>query len=228
MRQKSKIKFQKLIPPLFLCLGLVVGCGSTYLVVIEHPMQERLKTEKYKKIFVAGFCSVKNDAKLNIDQETIHYLRSELKKNTHFEVSDEKTIRIPDEKSAEILEDKEYWKNIAEKYESDLLIWGKVGYSAIDASGFRKMKVRSPKTGALMDVTRYVERTRFELNLEVYFHNGKDGEIVYQDSFNSSLLFREKRGVSLPIFFSLMNRILPDFLGILIPQPSTDSRYILP
>jgi len=228
MREKSKAKFQQLILPLSLYLALVVGCGATYLVVIEHPMEERLKTEKYKKIFVAGFCSGKDEEKLNISQETVHYFRSELKKNTHFEVLDEKSIRIPAEKSAELLEDKEFWKNIAAKYESDLLIWGKVGYSTKDASGFRKMKVRSPQTGALMDVTRYVERTQFELDLEVYFHNGKNGEVVYQDRFNSSLLFREKRGVSLPIFFSLMNRILPDFLGVLIPQPSTDSRYILP
>jgi len=228
MKGKIEGKLRKLMLLLLLYLSLSFACGSLYLVVIEHPEKERLKTEKYNKIFVAGFCSEMKEQKLNIAKETLFYLRTELKKNTHFEVIDKEPLEISEEKSGELVEDKEYWKGIASKYEGDLLIWGKVGYYTRDDSGFRKIKYRSPKTGAIITGTRYEERTRFDLALELYFHNGKNGEIVYQDRFDTSLLYRDKRQATLPIFFSLMNRVLPEFLAILIPQPSTDSRYILP
>jgi hypothetical protein len=207
---------------------LFIRCGGVYLVNIEHPRKERLEVEKYKKILVAGLYQEEENQKFNIAEETLQYLRTELKKNTPFEITDKEPIEIDTEQSIKLKDDKEFWQKIAKDYESDLLIWGKVGFFSKDDSGFQKMKVRSPQTGALVDVTRYVERTRFDLNLELYFHDGKDGEIVYQDKFNTSLLFRDKKSPSLPIFFSLLNRILPDFLGIIIPQPSTDSRYILP
>jgi hypothetical protein len=228
MRKKNKTNFHTIVFLVILFSFFFISCGGVYLVNIEHPRKERLEVEKYKKILVAGIYEEDENQKLNIAEETLQYLRTELKKNTPFEIIDKEPIKIGAEQSIKLKDDKEFWQKMAKDNESDLLIWGKVGFSSKDDSGFQKMKVRSPQTGALVDVTRYVERTRFDLDLELYFNDGKDGEVVYQDKFTSSLLFRDKKSPTLPIFFSLLNRILPDFLGIIIPQPSTDSRYILP
>jgi hypothetical protein len=228
MSAKNKTNFYNIVFLLILFSFFFISCGGVYLVNIEHPRKERLEVEKYKKILVAGLYEEGENQKLNIAEETLQYLRTELKKNTPFEIIDKEPIKIGAEQSIKLKDDKEFWQKMAKDNESDLLIWGKVGFSSKDDSGFQKMKVRSPQTGALVDVTRYVERTRFDLNLELYFNDGKDGEVVYQDKFTTSLLFRDKKSPTLPIFFSLLNRILPDFLGIIIPQPSTDSRYILP
>jgi hypothetical protein len=228
MSAKNKTNFYNIVFLLILFSFFFISCGGVYLVNIEHPKKERLEVEKYKKILVAGLYEEGENQKLNIAEETLQYLRTELKKNTPFEIIDKEPIKIEAEQSTKLKDDKEFWQKMAKDNESDLLIWGKVGFSSKDDSGFQKMKVRSPQTGALVDVTRYVERTRFDLNLELYFNDGKDGEVVYQDKFTTSLLFRDKKSPTLPIFFSLLNRILPDFLGIIIPQPSTDSRYILP
>ncbi len=210
-----------------LILGLVgIGCGgAAYLVTIQHPMKERIPPDKYKSILVAGFLA--EEDKLNLNFETVKYLRTELRKNTPYKVIEEKPIEIPSARIEELPSDTDFWKSLAIQAKAELIMWGRINYTAEPTAELKEMSYRHPVTGRILTATQLVERTNFKVELDLYFSDGSSGEVVYQDKYSQTIPYKERPSADLPIFFNLMNRILPSILGVLIPQKMTDARYIL-
>ena len=214
----------------WLCLILVLGglgCGgASYLVTVQHPMKERIPPDKYRSILVAGFLS-EGEQKLNLNFETVKYLRTELRKNTAYKVIEEKPIEIPSARIEELPSDTDFWKSLATQAKAELIMWGRVNYTSEAVSELKEVRYRHPVSGRIITATRLVDKTEFKVELDLYFSDGSSGELVYGDKYSQTIPYLKRPSADLPIFFSLMNRILPNILGVLIPRETLETRYIL-
>jgi hypothetical protein len=59
-------------------VGLLAGCTSYYEIPIETPVQPKLDTSKFQRVFVAGFVAGGNDD-VDGNLETVRLLRSQLR-----------------------------------------------------------------------------------------------------------------------------------------------------
>ena len=224
---KSKMSKRLLAGWFCLILGLVgLGCGGvSYLVTIEHPMKERIPPNKYKSILVAGFLA-EGEEKLNLSLETVKYIRTELRKNTPYKVIEEKPIEIPLARMEELPLDTEFWKSLATQAKAELIMWGRVNYTSEPTAELKEITYRTP-AGQIITATKLEDMTNFKVELELYFSDGSNGELVYRDNYSQTIPYKGRPSAELPIFFNLMNRMLPSILGVLIPHETMQTRYIL-
>ncbi len=106
-------------------------------------------------------------------------------------------------------------------------MWGRVNYSSKAVAELQEERYRHPVTGRIITYTRLVDKTEFTVELDLYFSDGTSGEMVYGDKYSQTIPYLKRPAADLPIFFSLMNRLLPNILGVLVPRETMETRYIL-
>ena len=75
---------------------------------------------------------------------------------------------------------------------------------------------------------RYMERKGFTLSADFYFIDSKTGELIHKERFTEEVLYGERQRVSpLSSYFELMDRLLPNFLGVITPQRIRGTRVLL-
>ncbi|HXY40010.1 MAG TPA: hypothetical protein VEQ10_10080, partial [Vicinamibacteria bacterium] len=131
-----------------------------------------------------------------------------------------------------LLQDPEYWRKLGEEYQQPLVVTGKLGFESQNRSGFQPEErvVRSPSSGTptLMRGSRYMERKGYSLSADFYFIDTKTGELLHKERFTEEVLYSEDQRISpLSSYFELMDRLLPNFLGVITPQKIRGTRVLL-
>jgi hypothetical protein len=131
-----------------------------------------------------------------------------------------------------VLQDSDFWRKIGEEFQNPLIITGKLGFEAQNRSGFQadERVVRDPVTGRprLVRGNRYLERKGFNLNADFYFIDGKTGSLLHKERFTEEVLYGEDQKISaLSSYFELMDRLLPNFMGVISPQRIRGTRILL-
>lgn len=132
-----------------------------------------------------------------------------------------------------LLQDAEYWRGLGEEYQTPLIVTGRVGFDVQSRSGFQSEErvVREPATGRprLVRGSRYQERKAFTLSAEFHFVDGRTGETLHKEKFTEEVLYgEEQQTTALSSYFELMDRLLPNFLGVISPQKIRGTRLLLP
>jgi len=130
------------------------------------------------------------------------------------------------------IQDGEYWRKVGEEFQTPLIISGKMAFDVQNRSGFESEErvVREPNTNRSRIVrgNRYLERKAFSLSAEFVFIDGKTGQILHREKFTEEVLYGEEQKVSpLSAYFELMDRLLPNVLGIVSPQRIRGQRILL-
>ena len=72
------------------------------------------------------------------------------------------------------------------------------------------------------------ERKGYALSADFYFIDSKTGETLHKERFSEEVLYAEDQRISaLSSYFELMDRLLPNFLGVITPQRIRGSRVLL-
>ena len=75
---------------------------------------------------------------------------------------------------------------------------------------------------------RYLERKGFSLDADFVFVDGRSGEVLHKERFTEEVLYGADQKVSaLSSYFELMDRVLPNFLGVISPQKIRGTRILL-
>ena len=75
---------------------------------------------------------------------------------------------------------------------------------------------------------RFLERKAFTLSADFYFVDGRTGETLHKEKFTEEVLYAEDQKISpLSAYFELMDRLLPNFLGVITPQKIRGTRVLL-
>jgi hypothetical protein len=232
---------------------LAAGCAGMVEVPVETPLQSKIDVSGFRRILIAGFVTDIEPSDLDLSAETSRLLQNQLRSNTKLQVlepdraplqmaldgvlvrlglrgrlsrEEKEQFRLEAEK---ILQDPEYWRKLGEEYQQPLVVTGKLGFEVQERSGFQPV-VRSPSDGrpTLIQGNRFAERKGFTLNADFYFIDTKTGELLHKERFTEEVLYSEEQHVSpLSAYFELMDRLLPNFLGVITPQKIRGTRVLL-
>jgi hypothetical protein len=235
---------------------LAAACGGVLEVPVETPLQSKLDVSKFRRILIAGFVTDLEDSDVDLSSETARLLQNQLRSNTRLQVLEPDRPPLQDalekvleklgeqgrydkeEKEAfrleadKILQDPEFWRKMGEEYQQPLVVTGKLGFESQNRSGFQPEErvARDPSSGRprLYRGNRYMERKGFTLSADFYFIDTKTGETLHKERFTEEVLYSEDQRISsLSSYFELMDRLLPNFLGVITPQKIRGTRVLL-
>ncbi|HEY7409482.1 MAG TPA: hypothetical protein VII13_02005 [Vicinamibacteria bacterium] len=225
-------------------------------VPIETPLQSKIDVSRFRRVLVAGFVTDIAEADVDVGPETTRLLQNQLRSGSKMQVLEPDHPPLHDaletalEKLGEggrytkqekdqyrleadrILQDQEYWRRVGEEFQQPLIVTGKVGLEQQNRSGFQSEErvVTDPVTRRqrLMRGNRYLERKGFSLSAEFHFVDGRTGETLHKEKFTEEVLYGEDQKISpLSSYFELMDRLLPNFLGVISPQRVRGTRVLL-
>ena len=233
----------------------IAACASFVEVPVETPLQSKLDVSAFRRVLIAGFVSDPGEADVDLSPETVRLLQNQLRSHTKMQIlepdrpplqdaldklrsrfgdgerlskSDRESFRLEAEK---VLQDGEFWRRIGEEFQNPLIVTGKVGFETQNRSGFQTEEriVRGPDNRPRMiRGNRYLERKGFSLNADFVFVDGRTGQTLHKEKFTEEVLYGEDQKVSpLSSYFELMDRLLPNFLGVISPQKIRGTRVLL-
>jgi len=232
------------------------ACVSFIEVPIETPVQSKLDVSPFRRVLVAGFVTEPGEQDVEISTETSRLLQNQLRASSKLQILEPDRPPIHDalervlEKLGEggklskqekeqyrleadrVLQDGEFWRKVGEEFGNPLIVTGRMGFEEQNRSGFQSEErvVREPGTGRPLITrgSRYAERKGFSLSAEFYFLDGRTGQILHKEKFTEEVLYGEEQKVSpLTSYFELMDRLLPNFLGVITPQKFKTTRVLL-
>jgi hypothetical protein len=142
---------------------------------------------------------------------------------------------INDEKDLEqyqhVFSNVAYWKRIGEEYQQPLIVTGAVLFAPQQRSGFvqREQESYDPfGRRVVVPVRTYMERKGFVLRPTFIFIDGRTGETLHSETFREEILYNASQQTpALSSYFELMDRLLPNFLGVISPQKIRGTRILL-
>lgn len=231
------------------------ACSSMVEVPVETPLQSKLDVSGFRRILIAGFVTSLDGGDVDLSAETSRLLQNQLRSNTRLQVLEPDRPPLQDaleralEKIGEggsydreekeqfrleadrILQDPEFWRKMGEEYQQPLIVTGKLDFESQNRSGFQpdERVVRRPDgTPTMVRGNRYMERKGYALSADFYFIDSKTGETVHKERFAEEVLYAEDQRISpLSSYFELMDRLLPNFLGVITPQRIRGTRVLL-
>jgi hypothetical protein len=243
------------VPAALLALVFAAGCSSFVEVPVETPLQSKLDVTRFRRILIAGFVTDLRAADVDLSAETSRLLQNQLRSNTQIQVLepdrpplqdaldnilarlDEEGSYASEEKEQfsleadRLLEDPEFWRKMGEEYQQPLIVTGKLGFETQNRSGFQPSERVVRDSGGsprLVRGNRYMERKGFTLSADFYFIDSRTGELIHKERFTEEVLYGERQRVSpLSSYFELMDRLLPNFLGVITPQRIRGTRVLL-
>jgi len=246
-------RLRPIAPPLLVLLA--AGCSSVLEVPVETPLQSKLDVSNFRRILIAGFVTDLQQSDVDLSAETSRLLQNQLRSNTKLQVLEpdrpplqealEKTLEkigeggsySKDEKeqfkleSDRLLQDPEFWRKMGEEYQQPLIVSGRLDFQSQNRSGFQPEErvVRTPAgQPTLVRGNRYMERKGYTLSADFLFIDSKTGETLHKERFSEEVLYSEDQRISpLSSYFELMDRLLPNFLGVITPQRIRGTRVLL-
>jgi hypothetical protein len=234
---------------------LLGGCSSMLEVPVDTPLQSKLDVSGYRRILIAGFVTDLEDSDVDLSAETSRLLQNQLRSNTQLQVLEpdrpplQTALETALEKIGEggsysrdekekfrleadrLLQDPEFWRKLGEEYQQPLVVAGRLDFESQNRSGFQpdERPVRNAAgQPSLVRGSRFMERKGFVLSADFYFIDTKTGETIHKERFSEEVLYAEDQRISpLSSYFELMDRLLPNFLGVLTPQRIRGTRVLL-
>ena len=232
------------------------ACASFVEVPIETPLKSKLDVSSFRRVLVAGFVTDQTNSDIDLPAETARLLQNQLRSVSRLQVLEPDRPPLldaldkvraglgdPDKIGRQereqyrlevdrIFQDADFWRKIGEEYQNPLIVTGRVGFDEQNRSGFQSEErvVRDPgsNTARMVRGNRYLERKGFTLTAEFYFMDGKTGETLHKEKFSEEVLYGEDQKTSpLSSYFELMDRLLPNFLGVISPQRIRGTRVLL-
>lgn len=239
-----------------LAVVLASACASFYEVPVETPLQSKIDVSGFRRVLVAGFATDLAEADVDLSSETARLLQNQLRSSTKLQVlePDHPPVNDAIEKVLErlgeggkytkqerdqyrletdrVLQDAEFWRKVGEEFGNPLIVTGRIGFEIQNRSGFQSEErvVRDPGTNRprLVRGSRYLERKGFSLAADFYFVDGRSGQVLHKEKFTEEVLYGEEQKISpLSAYFELMDRLLPNFLGVISPQKIRGTRVLL-
>jgi hypothetical protein len=225
-------------------------------VPIETPLQSKLDVTAFRRVMIAGFVTEPGaEADLDLSAETVRLLQNQLRSNTKLQVLEpdrpplqdalgvvrtrleEGSGRLTKEgqerytlEADRLLEDAEFWRRLGEEYQTPLIVTGRIGFGEQNRSGFQagERLVNTPTGTRRVTENRYIERKGFTLSADFFFIDGRSGQMLHKEKFTEEVLYGEEQRISpLSSYFELMDRLLPNFLGVITPQKIRGTRVLL-
>ena len=231
------------------------ACAHYYEVPVEIPIQAKIDVTRFQRVLVAGFLAG-GTRTIDPNTETARLLRSQLRNRQDMRVIEADVIALADEvdklrntppadpkgdprikseadlKSYEqIFGDVEYWKKLAQEFDSPLIVTGSVLFTEVSKSGMvtrPQMYVDPQGIEQYRSVPQYSDLKGYSLTPRFVFIDGKTGAEIYSETYHEEALYPTGQNTpALSSYFELMDKLLPSVLNTLSTQKIRGSRTLL-
>ena len=200
--------------------------AGTTTVRVTLPVPERVDMTGIDSILVTRVVLLNDNPKVDINRETVSFLRKELHKHTHLHVLDAEAPPLPEEPLDDLVRAPEFWQDMSSKFAADIILTSSLKYEISDRSSFVTEDRISPITGQRIRATRFADREGFTMDFHVYFLRGKDGKLLYDDKFSQDSTLEGKGNDPLTALFTMLQQIEPDLFGIISSNQKVESRIL--
>jgi hypothetical protein len=202
-----------------------IGAGTT-TVKVNLPVPERVDMTGIDSILVTRVVLMNDNPKVDINRETVNFLRKELHKRTPLHVLDVEAPPLPEESLDDLAHNPEFWQDMSSKHGADIILTSSLKYEISDRSTFVTEDRISPITGQRIRATRFADREGFTMEFHVYFLRGKDGKLLYDDKFSEDSTLEGRGNDPLTALFTMFQHIEPDLFGIISSNQKVESRVL--
>ena len=172
------------------------------IVTIDRavPADVQLKLSRVSGVWIAGF-HVTNNREVDLNVETVHLLRNELRRATSLDVIEADPLVITAE---QVFMDRAYWKRLAAEHRSSLVVTGTISFLVAPA----KTVERGRNT--------YVSTAGRVLAPAVVIIDGTTGEVLLREQLPRRVQYGIGRSAStLSLYFELMHLQMADWLRVI-------------
>ena len=200
--------------------------GKVIRVTVGLPVPARLKLTGDERLLVTSFLGGENNL-MDTNRELVRFLRSEFRKDTELDILEiNPPPAIPEQTVEDLLANLEFWRYIGRNYDADLIVSGVVEYDRRDASSFEDVDVISSRTGQKVRQSQFVEQEQFVYQIDLFFIDGKTGELLFRDRLQRGALFRGTQNDPITAFYSLSESVAADVLAVVTMRIRQDTRLI--
>jgi hypothetical protein len=202
-------------------------------VLLKLPQRAKLDLRGKETATVLPFLVVAEEGEtpgperdIDVEAEFTRYLAKILRRETDLRVVEPGPVAYPTYDLERLLEDRDFWRDLGERIQADLLVFGNLDFDIQDRSGYQTEEFVSPIDGRTYYRQVLVEQTGFEYDILMFVIDGATGRVVYRDNFKDFRSFPS--GDVDPIagmfenLYSLEDRILSVFT-----QKEVETRRVL-
>lgn len=174
--------------------------GDTVEVKLSLPVRARIDLEGRRTIAPVPFIMVSREGEgrlpghdIDVQKEFERYLIKLLRRETDLKVVETGPLQFPTYDLEMLARDGDFWRQLGERTQADLLLTGSLDFDVQDRSGYRTEEYVSPYDGRTYRRQVLVEETGFEYDIVIQVFDGLTGELLYSDNFKD---FKEYEGES--------------------------------
>lgn len=184
------------IPPtaLALCLlaaGLAAAAPLAAVEVrLKLPQRAKLDLRGKDTVAVVPFLVVVEEGRtagrerdVDVEREFTRYLEKILRRETDLRVVEPGQVGYPTYDVEQLLENREFWRDLGERIQADLLVFGNLDFDIQDRTGYRTEEFVSPLDGRTYFRQVLVEQTGFEYDILLFVVDGATGRLLHRDNF---------------------------------------------
>jgi hypothetical protein len=237
------------------CALSALSCASYIEVPVETPLQSKLDVNRFKRLLIGGFVTDLGEGLIDTQAETVRLLQNHLRANSRWRVLEpdqppledaldaierrlgdaaraSKAGRDQNQTEAErTMQDPEFWRRVGEEYQQPLIVTGHIGFESHERSGYEaQQQIGTDPQGQMYRTGRgqYMERRGYTLTAEFLFVDGRDGQTLHKEKFTEEVLYPQEHKISpLAAYFELMDRLLPNVLGVVSTQRIRGTRVLI-
>lgn len=205
--------------------------ASVWEVSLELPSRPKVSLEKGSKVVIAPFLviSEKEDEPSpygkKAEEELKNYLDKMLSKGEAFQPVKSYGFSLSSTNIEKLKNDSNFWIKICQQYGGKYVISGVLNFEIKERSGYEEEQYVSPYDGRVYTRQKLVEKTGVSLELLVWVFDGKEGKLLYDESFKH---FLEKKGSHydfVTAFFEGVHSFEKKLEQIFFKRPVLQKRY---
>ncbi|MBZ0089904.1 MAG: hypothetical protein K8H90_05960, partial [Thermoanaerobaculia bacterium] len=204
-------------------------------VRLRLPVRARLDLQGRKTVAAAPFLVVSREGSaesprgtsIDVQREFERYLVKVLRRETTLKVLESGPVDYPTFDLDLLAQNRDFWRGLGEKLQSDLILAGSLDFDVQDKSGYRTEEYVSPFDGRTYYRQVLVEQTGFDYDIVLMVFDGRSGERLYFDNFKDFKQFEGEKADPLAGMFENLISLEDRIVGVFTQKTVEATRVLL-
>lgn len=175
---------------LFLLSLLPAPARAEVEVRLKLPQRAKLDLRGKDSATVLPFLVVAEEGEtpgaerdVDVEGEFTRYLEKILRRETDLRIVEPGPVGYPTYDVDRLLENREFWQDLGERLQADLLVFGNLDFDVQDRTGYQTEEFVSPIDGRTYYRQVLVEETGYRYDILMFVIDGESGRVLYRDNF---------------------------------------------
>ena len=223
-------------------LAVVVACAALAAplaavrkveVKVKLPVRARVDLTGKSSVAVAPFLTLAREGsererpRIDVQREFERYLVKILRRETALRLVESGRVDYPTYDLALLAANRDFWRALGERAQSDLILAGSLDFDVQDKSGYRTEEYVSPFDGRVYYRQVLVEQTGFDYDIALMVFDGRTGERLFFDNFKDFKQFEGEEADPLKGMFENLASLEDRIVGVFTQKTVETTRTLI-